>query len=104
MEPVSWQSGRTPSAEMTAFRRTASATNRSLADASGSSRIRAHGREEVRPQVEGQVGEGLAGQGLQSAVGDAQGRPAAACGPADAADVEAPVAGLVRPRIDEVHS
>ncbi len=40
MEPVSWQSGRTPSAAMTALRRTASATNRSFAEPSGASRTR----------------------------------------------------------------
>ena len=43
-----------------------------------------HGRQEVRAQVEGEVGEGLPGEGLERAVGDAQRRPAAALGSADA--------------------
>ena len=64
----------------------------------------AHGREEVRPQVEGEVGEGFAGQGRQGAVADAQGRPAAAPGLTDAADDDAAVPGLVRSRSEERHS
>jgi len=83
---------------MTALRSTASARSgrsakpRVVEDAP-------HGREEVRPQVKGQVGEGLAGQGGQSAVADAQGRAAAARhGPAGAgADGQLAVAGLAGP-------
>ena len=104
MEPVSWQSGRTPSAAMTALRRTASATNRSFARGVGRVEDAAHGRQEVRPQVEGQVGEGLAGQGLQGPVADAQGRPAAADGLPDAPDRDLPVLGPVPTRRESVHS
>jgi hypothetical protein len=40
--PVSWQEGNTPSAEMAAFFRRAAATNLSLTDEPGSSRMAAH--------------------------------------------------------------
>ena len=60
--PVSWHIGSTPAAAMLAFFSRSRATKRSLADASGSSRIRRSCCEVGGPQPVGDVVERGAGQ------------------------------------------
>ncbi len=65
-------------------------------------------RQEVRPEMEGEIGEGLAGQGGQRGVADAQGRPPAACRPprpaAGPADRQPAVTGPALPCPSDAHS
>ena len=100
--PVSWHDGSTPPAAMYAFFSSSRATKRSLAEASGSSRMAASCAEVAGPQQVGDVAHRLAGQQRQGLGVDLQERSPAGLEGRDAVGRQQPVGRVVGPEGQQV--